>query len=84
MRQDVSDDAHVDAAARWVELGARIVGGCCGCSPALLARIAGRIAPLPREMLAAGIHRHAPLPPDLAAALAAHHPALDDEGVSAA
>jgi hypothetical protein len=36
------------------------------------------------DMLAAGIHRHAPLPPDLAAALAAHHPALVDEGVSAA
>ncbi|MBL0176338.1 MAG: homocysteine S-methyltransferase family protein [Ignavibacteria bacterium] len=54
---------HENAAARWASMGARIIGGCCGTTPELLARIAGRLAPLPADMIAAGIHRHAPLLP---------------------
>ena len=83
-RQDLTDDAHVEEAGRWVSMGARIVGGCCGISPALLARIAGRIAPMAAEFIAQGIHRHAPLPPELAAVLAAQLPATEIEGEHAA
>jgi S-methylmethionine-dependent homocysteine/selenocysteine methylase len=84
MRHDVASGAHADAAARWAAMGARIIGGCCGTTPELLAHIAGRLAPLPPDLIAAGIHRHAPLPPELAAALAAHHASTPAEGDPAA
>ena len=32
-RQDVSPEQYVEHAQRWIEIGARIVGGCCGTTP---------------------------------------------------
>ena len=32
-RQDVSPQQYVEHAQRWIEIGARIVGGCCGTTP---------------------------------------------------
>ncbi len=37
--QDVSPEAYATEAARWIELGARIVGGCCGTTPAHIAAL---------------------------------------------
>ena len=32
--QDISAEEYVEHASRWIEIGARIVGGCCGTTPA--------------------------------------------------
>ncbi len=37
--QDVSPEAYAKEAARWIELGARIIGGCCGTTPAHIAAL---------------------------------------------
>ena len=36
---DVSPEAYATEAARWIELGARIVGVCCGTTPAHIAAL---------------------------------------------
>jgi methionine synthase I (cobalamin-dependent) len=37
--QTVTPDEYTEHAARWIELGARIVGGCCGTTPAHIAAL---------------------------------------------
>ena len=39
----VYDADPVDAARRWVEAGARFVGGCCGTGPSDIALLAERL-----------------------------------------
>lgn len=41
---DVTPEAMGEAAARWLEAGAQIVGGCCGTTPAHLQAIAQAVA----------------------------------------
>ncbi len=42
-RTDLSPAVYADFAARWVDLGATIVGGCCEVGPAHIAEIARRL-----------------------------------------
>lgn len=37
----VLPDAYARHAARWVALGARLVGGCCGCGPSVVEALRG-------------------------------------------
>ena len=37
--QDVSPEAYAKEAARWIDMGARIIGGCCGTTPAHIAAL---------------------------------------------
>ena len=37
--QDISPEAYAREAARWIELGTRIIGGCCGTTPAHIAAL---------------------------------------------
>ncbi len=37
--EDVSPEQYVEHAARWIEMGARIIGGCCGTTPPHLAAL---------------------------------------------
>lgn len=37
--QTVAPDAYAGHAARWIEIGARVVGGCCGTTPAHIAAL---------------------------------------------
>ncbi len=37
--QDISAEEYAQHAARWIEIGARIVGGCCGTTPAHVAAL---------------------------------------------
>ncbi|MCH7700546.1 MAG: homocysteine S-methyltransferase family protein [Planctomycetes bacterium] len=37
--QNITPQAYAKEAARWIELGARIVGGCCGTTPAHIAAL---------------------------------------------
>lgn len=37
-------EAYANSAAQWVEMGASIVGGCCGCSPAHMLAVARKLA----------------------------------------
>ncbi|MBU0953273.1 MAG: homocysteine S-methyltransferase family protein [Nanoarchaeota archaeon] len=41
----LTSEAYADYAERWVERGARIIGGCCGTRPEDLALIARWLAP---------------------------------------
>lgn len=38
--------AYADQAARWVEAGATLIGGCCGTSPATIRALRARLGPL--------------------------------------
>lgn len=49
VQKEVSMEEYVEAAARWQEMGARIIGGCCGTTPEMLAAVVERIAPLSEE-----------------------------------
>jgi S-methylmethionine-dependent homocysteine/selenocysteine methylase len=44
--RDLSPDAYAAHAARWIEAGATIVGGCCAVGPAHIARLASLIRKL--------------------------------------
>ena len=44
LRQDVTPDAYVAFAERWIAAGARMVGGCCGVGPAHVAALHARFA----------------------------------------
>ncbi len=37
--QDVSPEEYAEEAARWIDMGARIIGGCCGTTPAHIAAL---------------------------------------------
>ena len=37
--QDVSPEAYAEEAARWIDMGACIIGGCCGTTPAHIAAL---------------------------------------------
>lgn len=39
LRDDLTPDAYVEFVARWIAVGAEIVGGCCGIGPAHIAAI---------------------------------------------
>ena len=41
-RADLTPDLYADVADRWIELGASIVGGCCGIYPDHIAELAAR------------------------------------------
>lgn len=41
--EPLTPEEYADCAARWVELGARLVGGCCGTTPAHVAALAGAV-----------------------------------------
>jgi S-methylmethionine-dependent homocysteine/selenocysteine methylase len=43
-RDDLDAAAYADHVEDWIDMGARIVGGCCGTTPAHIARIRGMIA----------------------------------------
>ena len=43
-RKDLSPEAYGDFAARWVDTGATIIGGCCEVGPAHIAHLAERLA----------------------------------------
>ena len=45
MCADVSIDAFSDAALQWKEIGARIIGGCCGTTPEILRAFISRLSP---------------------------------------
>jgi S-methylmethionine-dependent homocysteine/selenocysteine methylase len=44
LRDDLDPEAYAHHAARWLELGATAIGGCCGTRPAHIARLAELIA----------------------------------------
>ena len=46
---DTSLDAYAAHARSWIEHGARIVGGCCGTTPAHIGRLRALLASLPDE-----------------------------------
>ena len=37
--QDVSPEDYAEEAARWIDMGARIIGGCCGTTPEHIAAL---------------------------------------------
>lgn len=39
LRQDLSPESYVTHVARWLELGANVIGGCCGTRPAHTAKM---------------------------------------------
>lgn len=39
LRQDLSPESYVDHAARWLDLKANVIGGCCGTRPAHIAKM---------------------------------------------
>ena len=39
VRDDLDADAYASLAARWLPLGANVIGGCCGTSPQYIARL---------------------------------------------
>lgn len=39
VRDDLDADAYAGLAARWLPLGANVIGGCCGTSPQYIARL---------------------------------------------
>jgi len=39
VRDDLDADAYASLAARWLSLGANVIGGCCGTSPQYIARL---------------------------------------------
>jgi S-methylmethionine-dependent homocysteine/selenocysteine methylase len=39
LREDLDAEAYAQFAARWLSLGANLVGGCCGTSPEYIARL---------------------------------------------
>ena len=39
MRLDVTEDEYAALAAEWLKIGASIIGGCCGTTPAYIARL---------------------------------------------
>lgn len=51
-RRDLDPHVYAGHALRWVEAGARIVGGCCEVGPAHIAEIARRLAESGREITA--------------------------------
>jgi S-methylmethionine-dependent homocysteine/selenocysteine methylase len=42
---DLTPEQYADRAARWIEQGATILGGCCGTTPAHIAALAARLRP---------------------------------------
>ncbi len=42
-RKDLGPDAYADFACSWIDMGARIVGGCCEVGPAHIAHLAQRL-----------------------------------------
>lgn len=64
---DTSPDYFAKAAARLVEEGAKIVGGCCGTTPEHIRQLrtlldSGKVKPKPRTAVAAVTKERAPLP----------------------
>ena len=51
--EGLDPEAYAEAARGWLELGARLVGGCCGTTPAYTRAVAGLIASLSAERPAA-------------------------------
>ncbi len=45
--EPISPEDYVALAGSWIELGARIVGGCCGTDPSFTRALAGRLECLP-------------------------------------
>jgi len=43
--EEFPPDRYLDEARRWREMGAAVIGGCCGTSPDHIARLAGGLAP---------------------------------------
>jgi S-methylmethionine-dependent homocysteine/selenocysteine methylase len=43
-RDDVGPDAYAGFAARWIDAGATLVGGCCGIEPEHIARLAALVS----------------------------------------
>ena len=41
--EDVTPQAYADRARRWVDMGATIVGGCCGTTPAMIAAVSAAL-----------------------------------------
>lgn len=39
LRQDLSPESYVTHVARWLDLGANVIGGCCGTRPAHIAKM---------------------------------------------
>jgi len=39
LRPDLDPESYAEHAARWLKIGATIVGGCCGMRPAHIARL---------------------------------------------
>jgi len=44
LRQDITPDAYADYAKRWAAAGARIIGGCCGITPAHIKCLKDRLS----------------------------------------
>lgn len=47
LRDDLDPDAYAAHAARWLDAGATVIGGCCGTRPAHIARLRVLIAARP-------------------------------------
>ena len=43
----ISPDDYLEAAASWVEAGAKIVGGCCGIGPEHISALSSGLSSLP-------------------------------------
>ena len=47
LREDITPEAYLRFAEKWRDLGADIIGGCCGISPTHIALLAERLKPAP-------------------------------------
>ncbi|QUD89252.1 homocysteine S-methyltransferase family protein [Phenylobacterium montanum] len=50
VRTDLTGDAYSVFARRWTEVGATLIGGCCGVGAAHIGRLCGALAPTAREV----------------------------------
>ena len=49
-REDRSPGLYAEAAIRWIDAGATLIGGCCGVGPEHIKAIAARLARLPSDL----------------------------------